>query len=91
MEDNNDNKNRVNGMKDIFFFDSMITPKIITGLYWLLLAATFLGFLGLLVGDAVGPALLTLIFGTLGARVWCELMIVLFKINENIQRIADKS
>ena len=24
-------------MKDIFFFDSMLTPKIITFVYWLLL------------------------------------------------------
>jgi hypothetical protein len=25
---------------------------------------------------------------TIGARIWCELVIVLFKLNENVQRIA---
>lgn len=25
-----------------------------------------------------------------GARIWCELMIVLFKINDNLKAIADK-
>lgn len=28
--------------------------------------------------------------GAIGARIWCELLIVLFKINENIKKVADK-
>lgn len=80
-----------NDLKEMFFFNSMITPKIITGVYWFLLLAAFLSFLGMLMNDAVVGAFMTLIFGALGARIWCELMIVLFKINENIQRIADKN
>jgi hypothetical protein len=28
--------------------------------------------------------------GGVGARIWCELLIVLFKIHENIKKIADK-
>jgi hypothetical protein len=27
--------------------------------------------------------------GVIGARIWCELVIVLFKLNENVQRIAN--
>ena len=29
-------------MKDIFFFDSMLTPKIITFVYWLILIGTLI-------------------------------------------------
>jgi hypothetical protein len=32
--------------------------------------------------------LLVMAGGMLGARVWCELLKVLFRINENIQKIA---
>lgn len=28
--------------------------------------------------------------GGVGARIWCELLIVLFKIHENIKKVADK-
>ena len=38
-------------MKDIFFFDSMLTPKIITVVYWLLLAsAVFSGLATMFAG-----------------------------------------
>lgn len=83
--------------KDIFFFDSMLTPKIITVVYWLSLFAVivtglttwFSGFGGFtfakfLMGIAI------MVGGAVGARIYCELLIVLFKIHENIRRIADK-
>lgn len=84
-------------MKDIFFFDSMLTPKIITFVYWLLLffavvsgfGAMFSGYGGLTFGKflmGVG----VIVGGAIGARIWCELLIVLFKINENIKKVADK-
>lgn len=28
--------------------------------------------------------------GQIGARIWCELLIVLFKIHENIRKLADR-
>ncbi len=77
-------------MKDVLFFDKMLTPKIITFVYWLLIAAVVLGglseifngnfFLG--IGMAVG--------GAIGVRIWCELLIVAFKINEALQEIRTK-
>ena len=84
-------------MKGILFFDNMLTPKIITFVYWLLLlvavvsgiGAMFTGYSGVTFGSfimGIGIA----IAGAVGARIWCELLIVLFKINENIKKIADK-
>ena len=35
-------------MRDLLYFDAMITPKIITFIYWLLLAAIALGGLAML-------------------------------------------
>lgn len=81
-------------MKEIFYFDSMLTPKIITVVYWFMLltvllsgsmamfgseAGSFLGGLGIIIGGAIF------------SRIWCELLIVLFKINENLQNIANRS
>ncbi|MGD8175541.1 DUF4282 domain-containing protein [Marinimicrobium sp. ARAG 43.8] len=84
-------------MKEVFFFDSMLTPKIITFVYWLLLlfavvsgfGTMFTGFGGVTFGKFIG-GLGIIIGGAVGARIWCELLIVLFKIHENIKRIADK-
>lgn len=84
-------------MRDIFFFDSMLTPKIITLVYWLSLF--FIAITGLnTIFGAYGGASFTsfisglgiIVGGAIGARIWCELLIVLFKINDNIKKIADK-
>ena len=74
---------------DLLFFDKMIMPKVMTVIYWILLAvcivvglltmfSSFLSGLGILVGGAIG------------ARLYCELIIVLFKINESLAVIRDK-
>lgn len=79
-------------MKNIFFFDSMLTPKIITFVYWLLLLASVLSgvtkmFAGYDASFVYG--LFIIVSGCVGARIWCELLIVLFKINGNLQKIAN--
>ncbi len=84
-------------MKAIFFFDSMLTPKIIIMVYWLLLLlACIAGFHEMSGGyGGLTPAKLLagvgiIIGGGVGARIWCELLIVLFKIHENLRKIAEK-
>ena len=80
--------------KALFSFNSMITPLLITGFYWLLLVVLvlsvlfgpmmpggFVGFIGKLVIIAVGAVLI---------RVWCELLIVVFKINDNLRVIRER-
>lgn len=84
-------------MKTIFFFDSMLTPKLITFIYWLILISAvitgvstmFAGYEGFTFGNFI-MGLIYIIGGVVAARVWCELLIVLFKIHENVQKIADK-
>jgi hypothetical protein len=83
-------------MKDIFFFDSMLTPKIITVVYWLMLFAALVSGLGAIFSGYGGffgnlfSGLGIIIGGAVAARIWCELMIVLFKIHENLQTIAQR-
>lgn len=80
-------------VRDVLFFDSMLTPKIITLVYWLLLASALISGLGTMFSGGFGGFLLGIVVmvgGAIGARIWCELLIVLFKINENIKKVADK-
>lgn len=78
------------------FFDEMLTPKLITLVYWLGLLAVVLGgiasmfapfgfsFMGFLRG------LFIIGFGALMVRIGCEMMIVLFKMNEALQDIRKR-
>lgn len=78
-------------MKDIFFFDAMLTPKIITLLYWAgLLAVIICGVAAMfgVFGGSFWSGLAILVGGLVGTRLWCELLIVMFKINENLKKIA---
>lgn len=84
-------------MKDIFLFNKMLTPKIINFVYWLLLLAAvvggvttmFAGYNGFTEGSFF-TGLFYMVLGAVGARVWCELLIVLFKMNEALQEIRNK-
>ena len=79
-------------MKDVFFFNSMLTPKIITFVYWLLLLSVLISGVGSMFTPYGGfwQSLGILVFGSIGVRIWCELLIVLFKINDNLKKIAEK-
>lgn len=83
-------------MRSIFYFESMITPRIITALYWLLLVASIVG--GFAVAFGLGPmtlpgiatGIVVIAAGALAARVGCELLIVLFKINESMETVSHR-
>jgi len=84
-------------IRDVLFFDAMLTPKVVTLVYWLLLVTAviaglgsmfYMGFQYMTFGTFVRGLAITL-GGAIGARIWCELVIVLFKLNENVQRIAN--
>ncbi|MFT3763458.1 MAG: DUF4282 domain-containing protein [Pseudoxanthomonas sp.] len=90
-------------LRDLFFFDAMVTPKIITFIYWVLLAGSAISGLVLLskgfgvmkwsgfagFGMVVAAPLLA-VLSALISRVYCEILIVLFKINEALQDIRRK-
>lgn len=83
-------------MHDLLSFDKMITPKIITIVYWLgLVFAVITGLSVIFAGPSA--ALVNLFMGIIAAaliaiatRIYCELLIVLFKMNEALQEIRHK-
>ena len=77
--------------RDFFFIDKMIAPKIITVLYWFSVAACVVsGFMMLFNGNAA-QGLVIIIIGPVAARLYSELLIVIFKIYEKLSKIADKA
>ena len=75
--------------RDFLFFDKMIVPKVILIIYWILLVVCVLGGIITMFQSFLG-GLGILIFGPLVVRIYCELMIVLFKMNEALQEIRNK-
>ncbi|AHG20387.1 hypothetical protein Z042_12670 [Chania multitudinisentens RB-25] len=77
-------------MKNIFFFDAMLTPKIITGIYWLALLGILVSGFGLIFYGEILRGILGLIVGGVFTRVCFEMVIIAFKNNEYLRKIAEK-
>jgi hypothetical protein len=77
-------------MRNLFFFDAMLTPRIITFVYWLALLVVVIAGIGTMFGSFF-TGLLILVGGAVCARIWCELLIVLFKINDHARTIATRT
>ena len=82
-----------------FNFDKMITPAIIKVLFWIGIAVVaIIGLSGIVTGlfmpygggKVVLTGLLTLVIGPIAVRVYCELLIVIFKMHEALEKIANK-
>ena len=77
-------------MRDLLFLDTMIIPKVITLFYWVLLVIAAVSGIGTMVAGSFFAGLMVIAGGMFAARVWSELIIVLFKINEALQEIRTK-
>jgi hypothetical protein len=77
-------------VKNIFFFEAMLTPKIITFVYWLCLVSVVVGGVGLMVSGEFFRGLLGLVIGGVFTRVFFEMIIIAFKNNEYLRKIAEK-
>ena len=84
-------------MNDILNFDKMLTPKIITVVYWIMLLGVAVGGLGSIFagpgGFSISSFFMGIVYavgGAVAVRIWCELLIVAFKMNEALQEIRNK-
>jgi len=76
-------------LKVILFFDTMITPKVITLLYWIVMVLII--FSGIfMMTQSVLQGLAILVGGTIVYRVLFEMIIIAFKNNEYLKKIAEK-
>ena len=83
-------------MEDFLAFRKMITPVLIQILFWLgSVAVVFTGILVIFTG-AISPAnqgqvilggLLVIVGGPLVIRIYCELLILFFRMNETLSEI----
>ena len=83
------------GMRTMLSFDRLITPKIIAWLYGLLLLAAVAGGVAAMLSvgatfPGVATGVVIVAAGAVAARVLCELLLVLFKINESMQAVSKR-
>ena len=78
--------------KDLLSIKKLITPKVITLVYWLMLVIViFNGYYMSKMGYKDYYALLIIVGGMVLTRIGCELIIVLFKMNEALQDIRSNN
>ena len=75
-------------MNEFLSFRKMITPIVIQVLFWLGVAVCVIGAIVQIGQKMVLQGLLLLIVGPFIVRIYCELLIVVFKILEGISEIA---
>lgn len=77
-------------MKSILLFDTMMTPKIITLVYWISLSGVLAVGVGSMFYGAVIRGLVGILAGMLTVRITFEVVIISFKNNEYLKKIVDK-
>jgi hypothetical protein len=77
--------------RKVLFFDSMLTPKLISPLYWLGLLALAWNCIGYFFSNGffgMFEAVVIFVVSAIALRVIAELAMLLFKINENLAKVA---
>lgn len=86
-------------MDKFLSFDKMITPMIIKILFWVGVALSVLVGLGTIIsglnsyyggGVEILMGLFMIILGPVVVRIYCELLIIFFKMQESITEIKDQ-
>ena len=76
-------------MKDFLNYKTMITPGIVKILSYIgMVIALIVGLVSIAVEPLTGIGMA--ILGPIAVRIYAELMLVIFEINNNLKKIADK-
>ena len=75
----------------IFYLENLVTPKLITIFYWILLFAFITKGIGDVFEGDFFRGLVWVVGGSLASRVACELVVVLFRIHETLHEINDNT
>jgi Domain of unknown function (DUF4282) len=80
-------------MGDFLRFETMITPLVIQIIFWIaVVVAVLMGIVTMTRGGwAVLIGFLIIIFGPLGARIYCEILIIFFRINDHIRAVEQNT
>ena len=74
----------------IFYLENLVTPKLITIFYWILLFAFITKGIGDIFEGDFFRGLVWVVGGSFASRVACELVVIVFHINENLHSINAK-
>lgn len=84
-------------MKDFLAFRTMLTPLIIQAVFWL--GAVICAIVGLMLilsgvgrngdGPTVLKGVFLLVLGPIGVRIFCETLIIFFRINETLTEVKN--
>jgi hypothetical protein len=77
-------------MQKFLTLNELVTPTIIRVVYWIGIALIILGALSSMFGG-FGAFLIGLVGAAIGLvlwRVWCEVMLILFRIHDDLSQIA---
>lgn len=82
--------------KSFLNFENMVTPNIIKFIYWIGIIAVIISGLGVIFTasqfggyfSGVLSGIATILFGVIGVRISCELIILSFNIYEKLKEIA---
>ncbi|APC97030.1 DUF4282 domain-containing protein [Francisella frigiditurris] len=78
----------VNFLKKFISFESFLTPTIIVAIFWLSIVGVCFVGLATIFSTSFILGILEIIFGVIFAKVFCEILMVLFKMNDYLREIA---
>ncbi len=77
-------------MNDFLAFKKMLTPIIIQVIFWIGIAGFVIAGLGAMFQKGFFTGLAILVFGPIAWRIYCELLIVIFRIHDNLAAIRSQ-
>lgn len=77
-------------VKDFLSFKTMITPAVIQIIFWLGVGSAVIWGLYSMFAINFLSGFLTLIVGPIAVRIYCELLIVFFRINTSLHEMNTK-
>ncbi|BBS35628.1 DUF4282 domain-containing protein [Enterobacter cloacae complex sp. 2024EL-00215] len=78
-------------MKSILGFDYLLTPRVLVFFYWIAMLLIFVGGIYSMFTEHLITGFIGMIFSLIGCRVMFELIMVAFKNNEYLRRIAENT
>ncbi|MGO3859410.1 MAG: DUF4282 domain-containing protein [Neisseriaceae bacterium] len=78
-------------MKDLLGFDRLITPSILVFFYWISSALIIISGVLMLFSGHAGQGIAVLVFGLISCRISFELIMIAFKNNEYLKKIAEQT
>ncbi|WFY27352.1 DUF4282 domain-containing protein [Enterobacter ludwigii] len=78
-------------MKAILGFDYLLTPRVLVFFYWIVMLVILIAGVYSMFTDHLITGFIGMIFSLIGCRVTFELIMVAFKNNEYLRRIAENT